>query len=246
MMCSKSEPTIIFLLKENKTLFSLIRAPFSICDYNDFFFFLLSSSHSLMKTLNKTGLCRGPQVPGIFQVVWLLFIMTFFFPLPILQLFSIHVTVLPCKSIWINFASKMLYGSEYIICLSHREKKYTVIIQHSCWLFPLKAAGGERMLKTPLSFEVFWALCYSLPYSLSLFSPLCHSVLVLMQKMMVETVQPDISLFWSLGLLSFWSYIPPLFPPYDLTSLFLTPQRINVNLYLLNGLLSVFHLSPSI
>lgn len=126
-----------------------------------------------MKTLNKLGFAEVPkaQVPGIFQVVWLLFIMTFFFPLPILQLFSIHVTVLPCKSIWINFASKMLYGSEYIICLSHREKKYTVIIQHSCWLFPLKAAGGERMFKTPLSFEVFWALCYSLPYSLSLFFP---------------------------------------------------------------------------
>ena len=43
MMCSKSEPTIIFLLKENKTLFSLIRAPFSISDYNDFFFTFIFS-----------------------------------------------------------------------------------------------------------------------------------------------------------------------------------------------------------
>ena len=58
----KSEPTIIFLLKENKTFFSLICAPFSICGYNDFF--LLSSSHSLMKMLNKTGFCRGPQGPS--------------------------------------------------------------------------------------------------------------------------------------------------------------------------------------
>ena len=119
----KSEPTIIFLLKENKTLFSLICAPFSICDYNDFFF-LLSSSHSLMKMLNKTGFCRGPQGPSTtyFPSGLIAVYHNIFFSLPILQLFSIHVTVLPCKSIWINFASKMLYGSEYIICLSHKEK----------------------------------------------------------------------------------------------------------------------------
>lgn len=53
-------------------------------------FFLLSSSHSLMKTLNKLGFAEVPkaQVPGIFQVVWLLFIMTFFFPYPFFSCFQ--------------------------------------------------------------------------------------------------------------------------------------------------------------
>ena len=96
-----------------------------------------------------------------------------FFSLTILQLFSIHVTVLPCKSIWINFASKMLYGSEYIISLSHREKIYC---NHAAFLLIISIRGSRgrenAQNSSPvwsfLSLLLFIAL-FSLPLSLSFF-----------------------------------------------------------------------------
>jgi hypothetical protein len=48
----------------------------------------------------------------------------------------------------------MLYGSEYIISLSHREKIYC---NHPAFLLiiSIKGSRGTRMLKTPLAFEAF-------------------------------------------------------------------------------------------
>lgn len=53
-----------FPSEEKKKISAFIDICTSFCMWLWWFFFLLPSSHSLMKMLNKTGLCRGPQGPN--------------------------------------------------------------------------------------------------------------------------------------------------------------------------------------
>lgn len=117
-------------------------------------------------------------------------------------------------------------------------------MQHSCWLFPLKAAGGERMRKTPLVFEVFEAfaihcLILPLPLFLSLALPLSLSLFPSMLFIACTNAGkdgPDRSA-WNLcapepSRSGLCADTPLPFPPNELISLFLTPQRIHINVYL--------------
>lgn len=112
---------------------------------------------------------QGPNIR--YFSMWFDCCLSWFFSPAILQLLSIHVTVLPYKSIWINFASKMLYGSEYIISLSHREKIYC---NHPAFLLIISIKGSRGRENAQDSsrvwsfFEVFAIHCLILsPFLLS-------------------------------------------------------------------------------
>lgn len=167
-----------------------------------------------MKMLNKTWFCRGPQdpKPSIFlSDLIAVYHGPFFLSLTILQLFSIFVTVLPCKSIWINFLSKMLYGSEYIIFLSHQEK---ILCNHPVFLLiiSIKGSRGRKTAQDFSVFEAFWGFSFSLPCPPSLpllpFPPhlpfptppssLSPFSAFIKAEVMSQTAQPGISVLWSL------------------------------------------------